>query len=108
MTNMIVNRDIINRPLFSRQNGLKVYIYLLSLKAYKTYRIKNRQINKGEIATTYHKIADTCNITISQAQREVKLLIAEGELTKVKQCKTFCIYTIKEYKAERKKQYAEL
>lgn len=108
MTSMTINREIIDRPLFKRTNGVKVYLYLLSLKAYKPYYIGKRKINSGEIAVTYRKISEKCNITVFQAQAEVKALLQDGEIDKIKQCRTFNLYRIKEYKAERKCGYAEL
>lgn len=97
-----VYRKILNWEWFKDSKTLHVFIYLLSRANVNSGRFQGKTIKRGQIVTSYAKIADATGMSVSSARRAIDNLVSTGEIT-TRTTNKFSIITIVKYESYQEK-----
>jgi hypothetical protein len=93
-----LHRNIVDWCWYKNANTFRVFIHLLLNANTRPYRFENIIINRGEIATSYDRIAGALNLSYKQVRTAVEHIVRAGTGA-VKQYPKFLVITILNYNA---------
>ena len=91
-----LDRNIINWRWYQNANTFRVFIHLLMIANVSSHNFEDIIIRRGEVATSYDKIANTLNLTVQQVRTAISHLKSTGEIT-AKIYPKFQVITITNY-----------
>lgn len=91
-----LDRNITKWRWYKNANTMRVFIHLLIEANISPYEFENITIKRGELATSYDKIANTLNLTNQQVRTAIQHLKSTGEIT-VKRYPKFQVISIVGY-----------
>ena len=91
-----LDRNITKWRWYKNANTFRVFIHLLIEANVVPYEFENITIKRGELATSYDKIANTLNLTNQQVRTAIQHLKSTGEIT-VKRYPKFQVISIVGY-----------
>ena len=91
-----LDRNIQEWRWYTNANTFRVFIHLLLNANIKANDFENAKIKRGELATSYDKIANTLKLTNQQVRTAISHLKSTGEIT-VKRYSKFIVISIVNY-----------
>ena len=91
-----LDRNIIDWGWFKRASVLQVFIWLIVKANYEDHRLEKYLIRRGQVVTSYERIAEGCDMSVSNVRRCLKNLEETGEITRV-HTNRFQIITVSNY-----------
>lgn len=91
-----LDRNIQEWRWYTNANTFRVFIHLLLNANIKANDFENAKIKRGELATSYDKIANTLNLTNQQVRTAISHLKSTGEITITRYSK-FIVISIVNY-----------
>jgi hypothetical protein len=76
-----LDRNITKWRWYKNGNTMRVFLHLLIEANIEPHPFENIVINRGELATSYDKIANTLNLTNQQVRTAIQHLKSTGEIT---------------------------
>lgn len=93
-----LHRNIVNWCWYKNANTFRVFIHLLLNANIKPHKFENVIIKRGEIATSYDKIAGELNLSYKQVRTAIEHIVRAGTGA-VKQYPKFLVITVLNYNA---------
>lgn len=75
-----VYRKILDWDWFLNSRTLHVFIFLLARANIRTSSMSGRIIKRGQVVTSYPKIAEATGMSVSSARRAIENLVSTGEI----------------------------
>ena len=91
-----LDRNITKWRWYQNGNTMRVFIHLLIEANINPYSFENIVIKRGQLPTSYEKIANTLNMTIQEVRTAIQHLKSTGEIT-TKRYSKFQVITIVGY-----------
>jgi 23S rRNA G2069 N7-methylase RlmK/C1962 C5-methylase RlmI len=91
-----LDRNIQEWRWYTNANTFRVFIHLLLNANIKSNDFENAKIGRGQLATSYDKIANTLKLTNQQVRTAISHLKSTGEIT-IKRYSKFLVISIVNY-----------
>lgn len=91
-----IDRNIINWRWYKKHATKDVFLHLLYIANYKEGNFENVKIKRGQVVSSYPKLAEQTGYTIQQVRTAIRNLKSTGEIT-VETTSKFSIFTIQNY-----------
>lgn len=91
-----IDRNITEWRWYKDSNTFRVFLHLIVTANFKPYEFENVTIERGQVATSHERIANTLNLTIQQVRTALGHLKATGEIT-AKTYRRFQVISIVNY-----------
>ena len=100
-----IDRNILHWGWYQDANTMRVFLHLLLTANVKPHKFMGVTIGRGEVATSYTKLAETLEISIQNARTAISHLKSTGEIT-VKPHPKFTVISIVNYASYQANQQA--
>lgn len=100
-----IDRNILHWGWYQDANTMRVFLHLLLTANVKPHKFMGVTIGRGEVATSYTKLAETLEISIQNARTAILHLKSTGEIT-VKPHPKFTVISIVNYTSYQANQQA--
>lgn len=100
-----IDRNILHWGWYQDANTMRVFLHLLLTANVKPHKFMGVTIGRGEVATSYTKLAKTLEISIQNARTAISHLKSTGEIT-VKPHPKFTVISIVNYTSYQANQQA--